>query len=104
LPPRWSTVNLDTGELHVSASLQAVGGGLAFLAPKTKRSRRTITLPPDAAALLRRVKREQAERRLAAPSWIDTDAVFDRGNGEPMSPSFLSHAFAKIARKAGHKG
>jgi integrase len=42
---RWSEVDLARGELAVVRSLEQTRHGLVFKAPKTRRSRRRITLP-----------------------------------------------------------
>jgi hypothetical protein len=42
---RWSDVDLDGGELRVRRQLRRVGGQLTFTEPKSKRSRRTVSLP-----------------------------------------------------------
>lgn len=99
---RWRDLDLDTGTLRVTSTLQRVGGELAFQAPKTERSRRTLAVPPFALAELRRHRREQAERRLLlGEAWRDLDLVADRGDGEPLDPEAFTHAFTRLARRAG---
>ncbi len=71
---RWSDVDLDQGTLRVARSLERVTirtakrarYELRFKEPKTKRSRRTIALPPFAIERLRRHRLEQAERFFSA--------------------------------------
>ena len=43
---RWSDVDLERRTLTVAQSLEQTRAGLAFKAPKTRRSRRTIALSP----------------------------------------------------------
>jgi site-specific recombinase XerD len=51
---------------------------------------------------LRRHRKEEAERRLmCGPEWQDTDLVADRGDGGPVNPVSLSHAFATTLIGAG---
>lgn len=50
---RWADIDLDRGLLSVRFQLQRVDGKLSFVAPKTKRSRRTIKLPAVAVSGLR---------------------------------------------------
>jgi integrase len=51
---RWQDVDLDARTLHVDHTLQRVrGAGLQLLEPKTKRSRRTLTLPDAVVRALR---------------------------------------------------
>jgi integrase len=99
---QWSAVDLDNGRIQVSQTLQKVRGEVRFVAPKTDRSRRTVSLPASTVERLRRHRVEQAERRLLlGAAWRDLDLVVDGGRGEHLDPDSLTHAFAKIAKKAG---
>ena len=63
---RWADVDLDGAKLRVERSLEeTTAGGLRFKAPKTKRGRRLITLPPRTVELLRAHRKQQLELRLA---------------------------------------
>jgi integrase len=102
---RWHDVDLEAAKLRVVATLQRVNGGLAFVAPKTDRSRRTITLPAFAVAVLKAHRKEQAERRLlVGPAWHDLDLVIDRGDGRPLDPDTFTHQFERFAERAGIVG
>jgi integrase len=86
---RWCDVDLD-------------GATASIVAAKTDTGRRTIHLPSSTVAALRRHRREQAERRLlCGQAWQDTDLVVDRGDGGPVNPDTVSHAFAEIAERVG---
>src|SRR5438876_11378831 len=64
---RWKDVNLDGRSLSVTQTLeQTTEGGLAFKAPKTDKSRRTITLPSLTTDALRRHRVRQGEQKLKA--------------------------------------
>jgi integrase len=47
---RLSDVDLERATVRVERSLEETKGGLRFKPPKTKRGRRTITLPPNAVS------------------------------------------------------
>lgn len=106
---RWCDVNLDQGTLRIARSLERitvktakrVKHELRFKEPKTKQSRRTISLPPFVLARLRRRRLLQAERFLAdgagRPSG-DT-LVFER-EGEPWNPNTFGLTFARLAKDA----
>lgn len=70
--------------------------------PKSRHSRRPVSLPPSLALLLRQHKTEQeALRTLLGKPLTDTDLVFTYLDGTPLDPSTVSHAFTRILRKAG---
>ena len=98
LAMRWRDFNFQSGTLSVAQTLEETGEGLAFKAPKTERSRRTIALPKLTIDELRRHLVTQKKGRLRAGSaWVDNDLVICRADGTPVSPSYVSQAFAKLA-------
>jgi integrase len=106
---RWRDLDLDGGTLTVNQVLHVLKGGeVVFQEPKTARSKRTIALYP-ASALALKAHREKAEAdraMLGCPLKAD-DLVLaepppdNTSYGKPMLPNTLTHAFTKIARKAG---
>jgi integrase len=86
---RWPDVDVDAGTAAIQRG-------------KTAGSRRTVSLPASTVAALKKHRKEQAERRLLCGSaWHDLELVVDRGDGGPVHPVSLSHAFAVIAERAG---
>jgi integrase len=86
---RWADVETEAGTLRVQRG-------------KTSAARRTINLPPSMVAALKRHRKEQSERRLlCGAAWQDTDLLVDSGDGGPIDPDSLSHAFAAIAERVG---
>ena len=59
---RWGAVDLDTGTLSVRRGRVAVGGEAVEGAPKSRRSRRDLPLPAEAAEALRTLKLHTEER------------------------------------------
>ena len=53
----WSDVDLDAGTLRVERGLQRAGGELRELPTKTRRSNRTVPLPPSCVRVLARSPR-----------------------------------------------
>src|SRR5262249_30440014 len=80
---RWRDVDLDAGRLTVEQSLeQTPAHGIRVKAPKTRKGRRTISLPASTVAELRAHWRAQQEQRLAlgmgrAPADSPVLATFD---------------------------
>jgi integrase len=100
---RWSAI--EGTQVRVTTSLQRAHGKLVFVAPKTDRGRRSVALPPVTLEALKRWRKDQAERRLLlGAAWHDADVVVDRGDGRPLDPAEFSHAFQRLAERAGLKG
>ena len=100
---KWQSVDLERGSLSVIRTLQRVPGvGLVELEPKTKRSKRAISLSKSALEALRLQGTLQAKQKLAAgPAWQDAGYVFARPDGQPLSPDAVTHAFKRIMESLG---
>jgi integrase len=106
---RWSDVDLEQGTLRIARSLERITVRtpkriryeLRFKQPKTKRSRRTLSLPPFVIARLRRHRLEQAQRFVAAGAGRPNGEtlVFER-DGLPWNPNTFGLMFALIVREA----
>jgi integrase len=71
---------------------------LTIVSGNTDTARRTVDVPMYTVAALRAYRKAQAERRLlCGQAWQDLGLVVDRGDGGPVNPDSLSHAFADIA-------
>jgi integrase len=102
---RWSTTDLEKGRTRINDTLQVIDSEFVFMPPKTKTSTRDVPLPPFVVERLRRLRVEQAERRLAlGVGWTDLDLICEQGAGQPMSPGAFTHAFLSIAKKAELEG
>jgi integrase len=100
---RWEDVDLDAGQLSVSASLKRERGQLRL--GDVKRSRageRSIDIPAGLLARLREHRSGQARERLAAgSSWEDHGYVFASEIGTPLDPSNVRRLFRRIGARAG---
>ncbi|TYB37151.1 site-specific integrase [Micromonospora sp. AP08] len=102
---RWSDVDLDRKTLTVRQNLVRASGELRVQAPKTRRSRRTLPLPPPVVAALRRQQEVQARKRSAAgSSWARNDLVFTTSLGTPIEPRNLTRHFYSVRDRAGLPG
>jgi integrase len=74
--------------------------GLSFKTPKTKTSRRTISLPPTAVEALREHRRRQLEMRLAlGQGRLDSDTlIFSNIEGDPIPPMNFSRDWARFVK------
>jgi integrase len=95
---RWQDVDLDAGRLRIETSLeQTRSHGIRIKAPKTRKGRRTISLPGATVAELRGHWRAQQEQRLAlglgkSPPDSPVLATYD---GKPQSPGAITKAWAR---------
>jgi integrase len=98
---RWSDVDLERRSLTVAQSLEQTRAGLAFKAPKTKRSRRTIALSPSLVEELQAHRARQAAERLALGMGRDpAGLVFTRIDGDPIWPDSVTKEFGRIVQRA----
>jgi integrase len=57
-------VGLDEGVIQVRHALQRMDGTVQLVEPKTKRSKRTVALPPSTVTVLREHRKRQLQERL----------------------------------------
>ena len=85
---RWGAVDLDTGTLSVRRGRVAVGGEAVEGAPKSRRSRRDLPLPAEAAEALRTLKLTQKKEALAlGVEWSDDRSSPCTRTAHPFVPS-----------------
>jgi integrase len=98
---RWSDIDLKASTLTVNQSLERVRGKFEFKAPKTRNSRRTISLPAITVDALREHSKAQLEERFKLGLGRDPRGlVFSRPNREPMDPDTLSKSFGRLVSAA----
>ena len=95
---RWSDIDFHNRQLRVAQTLQRVRGeGLVFGPPKSKRSRRTLTMPSIVTeALIRHRTGQTEDRRRAAEVWMDSGLVFTTSSGRHLEPRNLNTAYARL--------
>jgi integrase len=89
---RLSDLDLEAATVRVERSLEETKAGLRFKPPKTKQSKRTIPLPPNAVAVLRERRRRLLEMRMALGlGKPDADTLlFGEPDGSPTPPRRLT--------------
>jgi len=99
---RWRDMNLDSHVLTVNNTLEETKAGLRLKEPKSKRSRRNITLPALMVAALREHKAAQAQERLVLGlGRAHEDYVFTDLEGGPGRPRNLTKEFTRIIERTG---
>jgi integrase len=98
---RWGDVDLKSGLLTVQRALERADRSTRFKEPKTRRSRRTVSLPRFVVGRLRRHRTDQAQWFYANGLGRTTSEtlVFERG-GEPWVPNTFGAVFARTLREA----
>ncbi len=109
----WRDLDGDTVGVH--RGLDRTGGGFRFQNPKSRRSRRAVSLPLEVLADLKGLRRQQIEERLKrglcskdgacrdqhCPLWHDHDLICCQPNGKPLHGHNLSYRIMpKIIERA----
>lgn len=98
---RWSDVDLDARRVFVRNTLEWRTGSWSLKQPKSRTSRRIISLPKVCAEALRAHRVRQSEARLAAEEWDDQDFVFTTDTGVPLSRWQINYRFDRLQERAG---
>ena len=103
---RWSDIDLKQGQISVNRTLhQLEDRSFVFRQPKTEKGRRMIALTPSTISVLKEYKEKQSLQKMLAGAVLkEDDLVFSNIDGNPMLPGTISHAWTKIAARAGLKG
>jgi integrase len=105
---RWQDVDLATDCIHVGQMLEETRSEktrgkyretiLTFKEPKSKKSRRTIPLGPNAMAALKWHRAQQNALRLKTGGY-EGDLVFCNADGSSCKPDTLTKQFASAVRR-----
>jgi integrase len=91
---RWRSVDLETGQLRVVASIEQTKAGCREKETKSGRDR-VLALPAMLVAELRRHRAEQAQELLQLGIRLTDDSyVVAQADGTPLQPNSLTHGFA----------
>jgi integrase len=93
---RWGNVDLERRRVHVVDFVSALGYDLVVSAGKSRDAVRSIELDNGLVRVLRAQRRLQAEERLAAKIYAETDYVFTRPAGGPYHPANLSKLLGRM--------
>lgn len=98
---RWNRIDLDTGRLSVSISVEQTAHGTREKPPKSGRAR-AVALPALLIEELRRYRLKQAEDLLRLGiRQTDETHVCLREDGSPWAPRMLTYAVARLIRSSG---
>ena len=103
---RWKDVDLNLAIVRVVQVMhQLRDRRIVFEAPKTRKGRRQVDLPPTAVLALR-AHRERVEAMLAtAGEQVSPERlVFSHPSGRPLLPNSVTHAWIHTVRRVGYPG
>jgi integrase len=100
---RWQDVDIENAVLSVRRTLTRRGGKVAFGEPKTKKSRRSIRLTPQAGDALRaHLERQLRDMEILGDHYQDQGLIFTTDTGAPINPSNLrQRSFTPLLKRAG---
>ena len=100
LAVRWRDIDLDNAVLTVNQAVEETKAGLRIKPPKTKRSRRNISLPGITVEMLRRHRVRQLEERLKMGLGRDHDGlVITNLEGGLIRPRNLTKEFGRLVKR-----
>ena len=97
----WPDVDLQTGTIVVSKSLEQTRGGLRVKRPKSGKTR-SFQLPQSAVAALKFQLESQAQHReLFGSDYKSQRLVFCKSDGSYLDPALVSQTIVRRMQKAG---
>ena len=94
---RWEDLDFERGELHIRRQVERVNGRIVERDLKTKNAARTLILPPELIAVLRRY-RETVNSRWMFPSPVKEDQPRDQAACRKRLSQILERAGCKHVR------
>ena len=98
---RWSSVDLANGLVRVVDFVSTLDHEVVPSTGKNRDAVRTIDLDDGLVEVLRRQRRLQAEERLAAGDWVESDCVFTKPAGGSYHPQYLSKLLGTYSAELG---
>lgn len=95
-----SGVNLEAGTITVSRQITTAGAGQIESTPKTKRSNRTLPIPPDLVDILKQHKEQQVRRAAEDLHWENHGLVFPDAHGRPLSYWYIQNRWERLRERA----
>lgn len=90
----WSDIDFDNDTVTVSKAVSVVAGQQITKEPKTKTSRRTVSIPHSLTLRIKALKVERTKYRLSVGTyWQGAEWLFIQDNGKQMSYSTPYSAF-----------
>ena len=98
---KWDKVDFEGNRIYICNSiLYAPDIGIYESTPKTERSRRYVSLPPETMQLLRQYRAWQMGERLRLGEYYQNqDFLFTQDNGKPMHPDSVTEWLKRFSKR-----
>ncbi|MBP1950040.1 site-specific integrase [Virgibacillus litoralis] len=96
----WDDIDFEASSIRFGKTLFQTNGEFLLQTPKTKASKRLISLDSKSLNLLRKLRIHQKEEKLSNLINIENNKfVFTREDGSPLRSSYLNEKLAMLAKK-----
>ncbi|MCU5681280.1 site-specific integrase [Bacillus wiedmannii] len=98
----WKDINLEDGTITVRQSVSYANSQYYIKEPKTRASKRTISIPTSLIEKLKRFKNDCNEKRLSCGDLWESGEyffVFSSWHGKPLYPSHITKKWNKFTKK-----
>ncbi len=101
---KWDHIDLENNKIHITENRVAIKGDVITKQPKSKSSKRTITIGQNASKVLKTAKNEYDEQRLSyGPGFCKEKYVIHLKDGSPYHPDSLTQKWSRFMAKHGLK-
>lgn len=96
----WNNIDFDNNMINITSTVNCIDKKVIIKAPKTRKSRRKLSLPSFIMQMLKQWKKQQAEYRISIGSkWVGDDWIFIQQDGKLMNVSTPYNTFKTIISK-----
>jgi integrase len=101
---QWSDLDLETGSLYISKSLEQTKAGLRVKSTKSEEPRR-VAVPEWALEVLKQHRVDQeGDRAMFGRDYTDSNVIFCQPDGRYYSPDRVGARVAELMKKVGLQG
>ena len=94
---RW--IDVDDSTLHIRKARVVAGTTIVTKEPKTKTSRRSVSIPPNVVALFKRHSAKEAAKQLKkGEAWKKSEFVFTTHDGDDLHPQSFNNYLTRLCK------
>ncbi|WP_391119362.1 tyrosine-type recombinase/integrase [Psychrobacillus sp. L3] len=97
----WSRVDFENNRIDITQSIVIGKDGPLLKEPKSRSSRRLVTLPPSVMEELKKYRKHWVAEKLKSKTWkeVEREWLFCQKNGSHLHPSSPSNWWSKFAKR-----